>query len=615
MVGLLDRVFPELTKSSESDVKSTCKWRNVLVTVHFLCGSNSSNYCCSIGLTTLPSLVSTLRNATELALQYAVLYKSSIPVLPVLPPLLVQIPVGLNVWNRYIQAQATATNSLSHLSCPPLRTGVRESITDMYLDGHFFPPPAVDIEAAAAVAMAAGISDGFGMGSAHLLLSAPLGKSYTMPTSRFIGEFDMSLADLVHVLGLPMVTKLILLVLMDRSVILVAHSQTLITVVMNALPRLIYPFRLLHVFTQCHTVEQLQAVVVQLATPDSPLSCNPVAPSVPIPTSPSATTGDSSKLSSSVGRDQELGEQVTSPSSDCRRSDCSRTSSPSLISVQSTQSLRNLKPLVKSPATNRTGHGHSLDALCHSCPPSYIIGTTSAIFQRIYSRPTPRGDTGPNGREANYKEETTSSGARTSISSPIIGGSGGGGGSVNIGVDVESELSYKQLIANWIMYGVGNNMGCVCDLDTGRIEVSTKDMLILERSFHHVDALEKEISRGLWSSMPSPMPSPAVHSSSRVDGTVVKGISSSVSMSNSLLSLSNSRIERAFFKFLFDLLLRYLPEYVVHFPRDHIIGCNIDKLLTNILIDNNSVNKSMFLAIVESKSFLDLVKRHGISLE
>jgi len=135
-------------------------------------------------------------------------------------------------------------------------------------------------------------------------------------------------------------------------------------------------------------------------------------------------------------------------------------------------------------------------------------------------------------------------------------------------------------------------------------------MLILERSFYHVDALEKEILRGLWSPQ-----LPQSGGSCRAPAR--RGVTGAVTASGTdcLRSITNCRIERAFYKFLFDLLLRYLPENLVHFPRERIIGCNIDKLLTNILIDNNSVNKSMFLAVVESKSFLDLVKRHGVALE
>ena len=84
-----------------------------------------------------------------------------------------------------------------------------------------------------------------------------------------------------------------------------------------------------------------------------------------------------------------------------------------------------------------------------------------------------------------------------------------------------------------------------------------------------------------------------------------------------MLVLSNLCVERCFYGFLHDCFLRYLPEHLLHYPGESIVGCNVDKLLSHLLaqVDGNSISKAMYLAIVESKTFLDLVYRHGLALQ
>jgi len=393
------------------------RWNNILVTVHFLRGSSSSKFCCSMGFTTMPSLVSTMRGVSELALQYAVLYQGFRGSLTVLPSLLVQIPIRLNAWNRHI---LSASGSQEHgTDAFPLCCGDTESITDLYLGGGYFPPPADDFEDVATLA------EGHNVAAADELLAGPTDAA---PASRFFGEFDLSLADLVHTLGLPLLTKLVLLVLMDRSVLLLAHSQTLVTVVMNALPRLIYPFRLLHVFSQCHTTEQLQAAVAQAAGQGLGDTGTSTHTSAGAGTCSPHDVSMNSRHGPVVA--QVLREHVGSPSSEIAQSDSSRASSPSILSQASTHSAQSLHYL-KPPARTTGGSvgsdsDASAGALSHSCPSSYIIGTTTSIFNRVYAAP-----------EASAGE---------------------------------GDLSHQQLISNWIMLGsTGGNFGCICDLDTGKV--------------------------------------------------------------------------------------------------------------------------------------------------
>ena len=86
---------------------------------------------------------------------------------------------------------------------------------------------------------------------------------------------------------------------------------------------------------------------------------------------------------------------------------------------------------------------------------------------------------------------------------------------------------------------------------------------------------------------------------------------------------TNNPLYMCCYKFLFELLLRYIPEYIHHYSSAHVIMCDVDKLLLNIYthmdragLDNSgdSVSKGMYIAVLESKAFMDLLVRHGLSL-
>ena len=83
----------------------------------------------------------------------------------------------------------------------------------------------------------------------------------------------------------------------------------------------------------------------------------------------------------------------------------------------------------------------------------------------------------------------------------------------------------------------------------------------------------------------------------------------------SRLALMNLIVEQTFYRLLWNLVLKRLPGLLLNFPRQEVVGVNIDKLLVNTLSEDGACSKALVEAVIQGKSFLDLVRRHGIALK
>lgn len=79
----------------------------------------------------------------------------------------------------------------------------------------------------------------------------------------------------------------------------------------------------------------------------------------------------------------------------------------------------------------------------------------------------------------------------------------------------------------------------------------------------------------------------------------------------SINASANEIVERSFHAFLAELFLYALPKATVYYPRQRIIGCNVERLLATL----SGSSKAMCSTLVECPSFLDLLRRHGIALD
>ena len=171
----------------------------------------------------MPSLINTMRVCTEMAVQYSQLHRRPFaapvpaPALDAMPSLLIQWFVAVNAQSADaccsttdpdVDVDVKASDARRILRLSRLTRSSPEKITDMYYDGCYFPPPPAESA----------------LDAAERLQLDPAGgasASVFSPATQFLGESDLGLAELSQVLGLPLLTKLIILLLMDRSVVLV----------------------------------------------------------------------------------------------------------------------------------------------------------------------------------------------------------------------------------------------------------------------------------------------------------------------------------------------------------------------------------------------------------
>ena len=85
--------------------------------------------------------------------------------------------------------------------------------------------------------------------------AAAAARSTALTIQRYLGTCDFSLARVLCRIPSRTLLQILLLTLTGRSVVLLGHSPTLISELMAALPRLVWPFQLLstHILTQLHT--------------------------------------------------------------------------------------------------------------------------------------------------------------------------------------------------------------------------------------------------------------------------------------------------------------------------------------------------------------------------
>ena len=76
-------------------------------------------------------------------------------------------------------------------------------------------------------------------------------------------------------------------------------------------------------------------------------------------------------------------------------------------------------------------------------------------------------------------------------------------------------------------------------------------------------------------------------------------------------SAANEIVERSFHAFIAELFLYALPKTLLFYPRQQIIGCNVEKLLTIL----TGTSKAICSVLVETSAFMDLLRRHGVALE
>lgn len=74
---------------------------------------------------------------------------------------------------------------------------------------------------------------------------------------------------------------------------------------------------------------------------------------------------------------------------------------------------------------------------------------------------------------------------------------------------------------------------------------------------------------------------------------------------------ANEIVERSFHAFIAELFLYALPKSLLFYPRQQIIGCYVDKLLSIL----NGTSRAICSVLVETNTFLDLLRRHGVALE
>ena len=76
-------------------------------------------------------------------------------------------------------------------------------------------------------------------------------------------------------------------------------------------------------------------------------------------------------------------------------------------------------------------------------------------------------------------------------------------------------------------------------------------------------------------------------------------------------TVANEIVERSFHAFMAELFLYALPKTLMYYPRQQIIGCNVERLLSLL----NGTSKAICSVLVETTAFVDLLRRHGVALE
>ena len=92
-------------------------------------------------------------------------------------------------------------------------------------------------------------------------------------------------------------------------------------------------------------------------------------------------------------------------------------------------------------------------------------------------------------------------------------------------------------------------------------------------------------------------------------------------------SVMTAALELCCHRFLHSLVLRSLPEYLTHYSTVRVMCCEVDKLLMHICnqervgvgagVDigmGGGVSKGLYIAVLESKAWMDLLMRHGLAL-